>query len=104
MTDLLVVDNLAVQVQGIDVLANVGMRIPRGGSLGIVGETGSGKSVTCRALLGLLDRIDGRVVSGSAVFDGIELTTLNESGWSGLRGRRIGLVPQASLSGLDPLM
>ena len=58
--------------------------------------------MTARSLLGLLPP-SGRVVAGSAVFDGIELTGLSERELAGVRGARIALVSQEPLSGLDPV-
>lgn len=103
-TGLLSVDGLGVEINGLPVLSDVSLSLPSHGVLGLVGETGSGKSLTCRSLVGLLSRINGRVVTGSIEFDGREVQSLDEAGWSRLRGRDIGFVPQASLNALDPVM
>lgn len=103
-TDLLTVSGLGVEIGGLPVLSDVSLSLPADGVLGLVGETGSGKSLTCRALVGLLGRIGGRVVAGSATYDGQPLHTLDEAGWARVRGREIGFVPQASLNALDPVM
>ena len=104
MTDLLEVEGLAVELAGHEALTDVCLSVPASSCVGLVGETGSGKSITCRALIGLLPRIDGRVLRGTMCFDGIDLRALDQRGWHQLRGRRIALVPQASMSGLDPVM
>ena len=104
MTDLLTVDGLAVELAGHEALVDVTFSVQASACLGLVGETGSGKSLTCRAAIGLLPRIGGRVVRGSLSFDGTDLLLLDELGWRQLRGRHIALVPQASMSGLDPVM
>ena len=52
---------------------NVSFSLEKGKTLGIVGESGSGKSVTCYSLLGLIPKPPGRIASGSAIFDGIDL-------------------------------
>jgi len=101
---LLDVRHLSVEVAGRRVLHDVSIAVDVGGSLGIVGETGSGKSMTCRAALGLLGRIGGAVVAGTATFAGRELTALSRDGWRAIRGRQIGFVPQTSMSSLDPVM
>lgn len=105
MTDVLLrMRNVSAEIGRFRVLNDVSLEVPRGGSVGIVGETGSGKSLSCRTMLGLLERIGGRVVGGTATFDGIDLLNLSARQWRGLRGHRIGFVPQASLGSLDPVM
>jgi ABC-type glutathione transport system ATPase component len=101
---LLSVEGLAVAIGNLEIVSNVDFQLRRGECLGLVGETGSGKSVTCRALTGLLGRIGGRVTRGQLLFDGLDLASISERHWRGLRGRRIGFIPQSSLSGLDPVM
>jgi len=101
---LLDVRNLMVEVAGQCVVSSVSFGVDRGEILGIVGETGSGKSITCRALVGLLNRVRGRASGGSIRFAGRELVSAPTAIWNELRGRHIALVPQSSLSGLDPVM
>ncbi len=101
---LLECEGIAVSVGETELLSNVTLRMGRGESLGIAGETGSGKSITCRTMTGLLARIGGRVTGGRFTFDGDDLTRASEKEWRRIRGKRIALVPQASLSGLDPVM
>ncbi len=97
-------DDLAASIGETEVLSSLALRLPRGQSLGIVGETGSGKSIACRTMIGLLGRVGGRISRGSLRFDGSDVTHASEDEWRRLRGRKIAFVPQASLSGLDPIM
>jgi peptide/nickel transport system ATP-binding protein len=98
------VEDLCVHLGGRDVLHHVGFDIPVAGSLALVGESGSGKTVTARVLTGLLERIGGRVTSGTVTFDGIDLLTADAAQWRQLHGRRMTVVPQASLSSLNPVL
>jgi oligopeptide/dipeptide ABC transporter ATP-binding protein len=77
--------------------------VNRGEILGIVGESGCGKSVTIRSLLGLV-RPPGRVVSGSAVFDGRELLHMARKDLRAVRGKDIGFIAQNPFSALNPVM
>jgi len=102
---LLVVEHLSVafEARGGErtVVQDVAFSVGRGEKLGIVGESGSGKSVAAAAVLGLLHGA-GRVESGRMVFDGVEYDLAAGPVQAGLRGRRIGLIGQNPVSGLDP--
>ena len=82
-------------------LRGVSLRIDRGETVGLIGESGCGKSMTALALMGLLP--EGASVSGSMRLDGIELTTLPEDDWCRLRGNRLAMVFQEPMSALNPL-
>jgi ABC-type glutathione transport system ATPase component len=69
--------------------------------LGIAGESGSGKSQTALALMGLT-RYAGGVVTGSILLDGQELTGLTAKQWRQVRGRRIGMILQSPRAALNP--
>jgi oligopeptide/dipeptide ABC transporter ATP-binding protein len=74
-----------------------------GETLGIVGESGCGKSVTALALLGLLPRA-GRVRSGSATFDGRDLLRLKQRALRRVRGRQIAMIFQDPMTSLNPVL
>jgi peptide/nickel transport system ATP-binding protein len=84
-----------------EVLRDVSFALERGDTLGLIGESGCGKSITALALMGLLP--EGARVSGSIRFGGSELTTLDEAAWCRLRGRRFAMVFQEPMSALNPL-
>ena len=80
----------------------VDLDIPAGSIVGLVGESGCGKTTLGRALMGVLPGA-GRIVGGSIVFEGRELTTLPERERRALRWRRMSFVPQTSMNALDPV-
>jgi peptide/nickel transport system ATP-binding protein len=82
-------------------IRDVGFTLARGETLGLVGESGCGKSVTALALLGLLP--DSARVSGSVRFAGRELVGLPDEALCRLRGDRIGIVFQEPMTSLNPL-
>src|ERR1700690_1060000 len=81
----------------------VSLEMPPGEAVGLVGEAGSGKSMTLKSILGLLPP-DAKVTSGSVVFDGTDLTRLRQSRLNKVRGRRIGMIFQEPMSALHPVM
>ena len=83
------------------VVKGANLTVRRGEVHGLVGESGSGKTQTAFAVLGLLPK-GGKVMAGSVVFDGTELTELSETQHNRLRGARIAYIPQEPMSNLDP--
>ncbi|HYM30433.1 MAG TPA: ABC transporter ATP-binding protein, partial [Candidatus Cybelea sp.] len=81
--------------------SGVSFDLDRGETLGLIGESGSGKSITALALLGLLP--EGAAVSGTVRFDGRDLVSLAESELCKLRGNRISMVFQEPMTALNPL-
>ncbi len=83
-------------------LNGVSLSLAPGRILGLVGETGAGKSLTALSVLGLL-KPPARVVAGQALFEGRDLLALPVEELNRLRGSRIGLVVQSPKTSLDPL-
>ncbi|WP_353114458.1 ABC transporter ATP-binding protein [Microbacterium sp.] len=81
----------------------VSFDLHRGETLGVVGESGCGKSTIGRALMGLVPD-PGRIVGGSIRLEGEELTTLRGDRMRSLRGRRIAMIFQDPMSSLNPVM
>ena len=71
------------------VLAGLDLELPEGQTLGIAGESGSGKSTACRVITGTLGRHGGVITSGKATLGELDLRSLDERGWRKLRGRTI---------------
>ncbi|WP_019930621.1 ABC transporter ATP-binding protein [Nocardia sp. BMG111209] len=99
---LLRVADLTVRLGGRTVVDDVGFELDAGERLGLIGESGSGKTLTALAILGLLP--DEAEVSGSVRLDGAELLGRGDRELSRIRGNRIAMVFQEPLSALNPLM
>jgi oligopeptide/dipeptide ABC transporter ATP-binding protein len=102
---LLQVRNLSVVFASergeIHAVRNVDLNLKAGEVLGVLGESGSGKSVTARALMGLVPTPPGRV-TGSIVFDGRETVGLRDRDLQDIRGKGMAMVFQDSLDSLNP--
>jgi len=82
----------------------VSFSVERGQTLGIVGESGSGKSVTCYSLMGLVPQPPGRIESGTAMFDGIDLLHCSPKEPGAIRGKRIMWFFQDPMTSLNPYL
>jgi ATPase components of various ABC-type transport systems, contain duplicated ATPase len=104
---ILKIENLTVDFlsEGVPVRAvdGVSFNVCQGETLVILGESGSGKSVSTGTVMGLIDCPPGDVVSGSVMFDGVDLAGLGEEGRRHLNGRRIAMIFQDPLAHLNPV-
>ncbi|MEV7908265.1 ABC transporter ATP-binding protein, partial [Streptomyces anulatus] len=104
---LLAVDDLHVEFvtrQGVVKAVNgVSYSLNPGETLAVLGESGSGKSVTAQAIMGILDTPPARVSAGQVRFRGTDLLGLREDDRSQIRGRRIAMIFQDALSALNPV-
>jgi peptide/nickel transport system ATP-binding protein len=73
-------------------------------TLGIVGESGCGKSVTALSILRLIAPETGKIVGGSILFDGREITSLSEEEMRALRGHKIAMIFQEPMTSLNPVL
>jgi oligopeptide/dipeptide ABC transporter ATP-binding protein len=83
---------------------DVSFDLPRGGCVGLVGESGSGKSVTALAIMRLLAEPRGRIVGGSVLLDGVDLTKETPKAMQRRRGHEIAMVFQEPMTSLNPVM
>jgi oligopeptide/dipeptide ABC transporter ATP-binding protein len=103
---LLEVDDLRVDLPGrarrLTIVDGISYAVPRGSVFGIAGESGSGKTMSALALLGLLPR--GASVGGTARFGGRDLLALRRRALRDVRGRHVAMVFQDPLTALHPMM
>ena len=104
---LLSVEDLAVhfRVEGQTFRAvdGVSLRVERGQTLGVVGESGCGKSVTSLAIMRLVQTPPGVYAGGRVLFEGTDLLALPERRMRALRGGRIGMIFQEPMTSLNPV-
>ncbi|NDC73919.1 ABC transporter ATP-binding protein [bacterium] len=84
------------------VLDDVGFELHRGQTLGVVGESGCGKSVTALAVMQLISQPPGRITGGEVRFDGRDLLQFSESEMRRVRGNRISMIFQEPMTSLNP--
>ncbi len=107
MEPLLKVENLAVsfttEAGCFRVVDDVSFSVAPGQTLGLVGESGCGKSVTALSLLGLLPRPAGQVAGGRALFQGRDLLALTAQQRYRVRGNKIAMIFQEPMTALNPV-
>jgi len=82
---------------------NVSFNLKRGEILGIVGESGCGKSVTSLSIVRLIQSPPGQIQAGEIIFDGTDLLTLSEHEMRDIRGDKISMIFQEPMTSLNPL-
>ena len=102
MTAALSIRDLRGAIGGTSVLRGVSLDVAPGEVRGLVGESGAGKSMLGRAVLGLLPA-NAIITAGSIAFEGRDLVTMTEIERRGLLGRRIALIPQDPTTSLNPV-
>jgi len=104
---LLEVDDLYVEFRTGDgvakVINGVTYSLQAGETLAILGESGSGKSVSAQAVMGILDTPPGYITAGQIRFHGDDMITMRESARRDIRGKRIAMIFQDALSALNPV-
>ena len=107
MNELLKVENLKTYffthegtVKAVD---GISFSINRGETLGLVGESGCGKSVTALSIMRLIPHPPGRIVSGEIYSEGKNLLKYNEKEMRNIRGRKISMIFQEPMTSLDPV-
>lgn len=88
----------------VQAVRGVSYRVRRGKTLGVVGESGCGKSVTVQAILQLIPMPPGRITGGSARLNGKEMIGMSAKDINTIRGREVGVIFQDPMSSLNPTM
>ncbi len=105
--DLLEIRNLSVNFYTkrgvVRAVRNLDLRIRRGETLALVGESGCGKSVTALSINQLIPTPPGKIESGSVIFEGTDLLTLSEKEVQPYRGTRISMIFQEPMTSLNPV-
>ncbi len=91
-------DGVAKAVNGVD------YAVREGETLAVLGESGSGKSVTAQAVMGILDTPPGKITKGEILFQGRDLLKLKEDERRGIRGAGMAMIFQDALSSLNPVL
>ncbi len=99
---LVSVKNLTIRLGGAFVVSDLSFSIAQNEMLGVVGESGSGKSVTALSLMGLLPNPKDTVSASQFIFDGTSMLPFQEKLFRALRGKKIGMIFQDSMSALNP--
>ncbi|GGS67093.1 ABC transporter ATP-binding protein [Streptomyces tanashiensis] len=105
---LLEVKNLHVEFHTRDGVAKavngVNYSVDAGETLAVLGESGSGKSVTAQAIMGILDMPPGKIPQGEILFRGQDMLKMSEEERRKIRGRKIAMIFQDALSSLNPVL
>lgn len=94
-------DTYAGEVQAVQ---DVSFFLEAGEAIGIVGESGCGKSVTAHSIMGLIPSPPGRIVKGNILFNGINLLAKSNRDMEKIRGNEIGMIFQDAMASLNPVL
>ena len=108
MNTILNIDNLSVDFNTeygiLHAVDNVSFTVSKGQIVGIVGESGCGKTVTTLAIMRLLDTVVGASIQGEIVFEGQDLLSLREKQMHKIRGNEISMIFQEPMTSLNPIL
>ena len=85
-------------------LNGVNIQIGVGETLGLVGETGAGKTTLAKGIMGLIPNPPGKILSGEVQFEGQDLLTIGKEGMMKIRGRDISMIFQDPMTSLNPVL
>jgi len=107
MNELLKIEDLKTYFytfEGIVKAVNgISLQINKGETLGLVGESGCGKSITALSIMRLIPSPPGKIVNGKIIFEGNNLLELNDAEMRKIRGKKISMIFQEPMTSLDPM-
>ena len=92
------------KTSSVTAVANISFDIYKGEILGLVGESGCGKSVTSLSIMQLLKDTPGKITNGEVVLDGVNLVTASDAEIRKIRGGKMSMIFQEPMSSLNPAM
>lgn len=99
---LLNIENLHVHFvskeETVKALNGVNLKIERGRTIGIIGETGAGKTTTALAILNMIQKPQGKVIDGRITLDGIDIFNQTEADMEDIRGNKVSMIFQNPMS------
>ncbi|MEA5039870.1 MAG: ABC transporter ATP-binding protein [Clostridiaceae bacterium] len=105
--ELLEIKNLRVvyktDLETVEAINGIDLKIRRGGTLGLVGETGAGKTTTALSIMRLLPENTGKILDGKILFEGEDLLKIDEHQMRKIRGDKIAMVFQDPMTSLNPV-
>lgn len=105
---LLNIDNLHVHFiskeETVKALNGVDLKIAKGRTVGIVGETGAGKTTTALAVLNMIQKPQGKIIDGKITLEDIDIFSQSEAEMSNIRGNKVSMIFQDPMSSLNPVL
>lgn len=104
---ILEIKNLSVQYRADDAtiyaVNNIDLSLSPGETLGLVGETGAGKTTVAKSIMGILPRAQAEITSGEIIYEGQDLLKLHEKEMQKIRGNKIAMIFQDPMTALNPV-
>ena len=108
MENILEIKDLSIQYRAdkriVEAVNKLNFTLKKGESLGLVGETGAGKTTTALGIMGLIPNPPGMVTEGEILFEGEDLLKLNKKKLREVRGKKISMIFQDPMTSLNPVM
>lgn len=106
--NLLEIKNLVIEYQTrkstVQAVNGISLEVPRGTTLGLVGETGAGKTTTALGIMGLIPNPPGKIISGEIYFSGEDLLKKDKAEMRSIRGKQISMIFQDPMTALNPIL